>query len=123
MSSWVPLRCFCLYGRVRGGDQPVTAAALAEGRCGVALRERRDRVRELLAERVEVSRRRERELGLDGEREQALALAVGRLAHAGDVADERGSGADQVLRRVAILRVTSPWRCALHQRRIEHERV
>src|SRR5579862_6110062 len=104
MSSWGPLLglCFCIDGRVRGGDQPITAAALAERRCGVALCERGDRVGELLAERVEVSRRRERELGFYREREQPLAFAVGGLAHARDVAHERGGGAHEVIRRVAI---------------------
>ena len=64
---------------MRRGDQPVAAAALAQGRCGVALRQRRDRVGQQLGELIEVGGCGERELGLDGQREQALAFVVGDL--------------------------------------------
>jgi hypothetical protein len=103
---------------VAAEHQPVRPAA---GRGAVGGGGAGGGLHEQLAEALDVGGGGEPDVRLDREREQPRALALGRGLHADDVADHVGGGADQVLRRIAVLRLDA---CAgAHDSGVDHERV
>jgi hypothetical protein len=76
------------------------AGGRAVGRGGLG-----DELGEAGAEALDVGGSSEADLRLDRERQQPGPLAAGCGLHADDVPDDVGRGADQVLRRVAVLRL------------------
>ena len=84
-----------------GGEQHAVAAAAGwrVDRGGLT----RKKLRERGGEALEVRRRREGDLGVGGEGQQARPLLLRFAAHPRDVADDRRGGVDQVLGRIAIL--------------------
>jgi len=85
-----------------GGEQHAVAAAAGwrVGLRGLARKELGERGGEAL----EIRRRREGDLGVGSEGEQAFPLLLRLAAHACDVADDGPGGVDQVFRGIAILR-------------------
>ena len=64
----------------------------------------RDELGELAGKILEIGWRRERDLGVNRERQQSRALPIRAGLHAADIADDGSGGADQVFRGEAILR-------------------